>query len=92
MTRMSDVQHTNPHTGEAFVATFQRGIVAADGGEPGAGPPADVASATAASGRSAGASGHRRGPGAMVDVDHESGTAGATRSFERGVEGRADRV
>jgi len=89
---MCDVQHTNPHTGEAFVATFQRGIVAADGGEPGAGPPTGAATVTVGSVRPTGASGYRPETGAMVDVDHESGTSGANRSFERGVEGRADRV
>ena len=30
---MQDVDHTHPHTGEAFGFRFQRGTVVADGGE-----------------------------------------------------------
>ena len=38
MTRMDDIEHTNPHTGEAFGANggvFTRGPAAADGGTEG---------------------------------------------------------
>jgi hypothetical protein len=33
VTDMQDVDHTHPHTGEAFGFRFQRGTVVADGGE-----------------------------------------------------------
>jgi hypothetical protein len=33
MTEMRDIDHTHPHTGEAFGFRFQRGAVVADGGE-----------------------------------------------------------
>jgi len=33
VTEMQDVDHTHPHTGEAFGFRFQRGGVVADGGE-----------------------------------------------------------
>ncbi|MEF8775056.1 MAG: hypothetical protein V5A43_00950 [Haloarculaceae archaeon] len=79
MTRMADVEHTNPYTGETFSATFRRGVVVADGGEPGAGPPDEEAGETVSA-------------AAMTDVAHEAPTEGAVRSFERGTEGRGERV
>lgn len=36
--------------------------------------------------------GQKRVAGTMADVDHEGPTAGATRSFERGSEGRDGQV
>jgi hypothetical protein len=33
MTEMQNIEHTNPHTGEAFGFRFQRGQVVTDGGD-----------------------------------------------------------
>ena len=86
MTEMHSVDHTNPHTGEAFVATLQRGVlVAADGGERAAGPAADEAETAADASRDADEE-------VMEDVAHESETEGANRSFERGTEGKDESV
>ncbi|WP_159900941.1 hypothetical protein [Salinirussus salinus] len=41
MTEMQDVDHTHPHTQEAFGFRFQRGAVVADGGEDQRGEPDD---------------------------------------------------
>jgi hypothetical protein len=93
MTEMATIDHTNPYTDEPFAVTFRRGVVvAADGGEHGAGPEDDVTPT-----EDLGPSGDRRRSGdtdrdvaeeEMEDVEHEPPTDGAVRSFERGTEGR----
>jgi len=75
---MADVDHTHPHTNEAFGAgSFTRGqSVAADGGERSdGGENADAEESET-----------------MKDVDHESPGEGVTRTYERGTEGRTDTV
>ena len=102
MTSMRDVAHTNPHTGETFVATFQRGVtVAADGGERGAGPEDEGGEEhedeqqederEAGEERTAAAARNAEEE-VMEDVAHESETEGANRSFERGTEGKEESV
>jgi len=75
MSTMQDVDHTHPHTDEPFGAAFRRGPdVAADGGERESSDRAEEEQRTETE--------------AMEDVDHESPTEGANRTFERGTEGR----
>jgi len=78
MSEMQDVDHTHPHTDEPFGAAFRRGPdVAADGGERNGSESADEQQPDEES---------------MEDVDHESPTEGANRTFERGTEGRDESV
>ena len=66
--KMKDIEHTNPHTNEAFGGMFDHGSpVVADGGR-------------------------NEDEDCMEDVNHESPNEGATRSFERGTEGRSETV
>ncbi|PSP95616.1 hypothetical protein BRC91_01690 [Halobacteriales archaeon QS_4_62_28] len=79
MSKMSDVDHTHPHTDEPFGAAFRRGpAVAADGGKRDDGSQAENDEQT--------------NDETMEDVDHESPSEGADRAFERGTEGRTDSV
>ncbi|SFS05956.1 hypothetical protein SAMN05216559_2950 [Halomicrobium zhouii] len=78
MSNMQDVDHTHPHTDEPFGAAFRRGPdVAADGGERTGSESTDE---------------QQTDDEAMEDVDHESPTEGANRTFERGTEGRDESV
>jgi hypothetical protein len=84
MTDMAGVDHTNPSTGETFTETFQRGVVViADGGRRDAGPEGGETGSRAAD---------PPDEDTMEDVEHESPTEGANRSFERGTEGRTETV
>jgi hypothetical protein len=77
MTEMREVDHTHPHTNTAFGRTFRHGGVA-----------------VAADGGEAGAGSAEDSTEepTMADVSHEPPNEGASRSFERGTEGRTDTV
>jgi hypothetical protein len=81
---MRDVDHTHPHTGEAFGFKLVRGgRIVTDGGE---------AESEAERGEDAG-QGEQAPDGAvetMADVDHDTHD-GAARTYERGTEGRETR-
>jgi hypothetical protein len=82
---MEDVDHTNPHTDESFgqTQTFRRGtVVAADGGRDDQSRP-DGGTAD---------DDPEEDDETMEDVEHESPSEGANRTFERGTEGRTDTV
>ena len=89
MSKMNDVDHTHPHTNEPFGSAFRRGpTVAADGGERSEG--SRTSSERSSDGGEADA--EPETDETMEDVDHESATEGATRSFERGTEGQDESV
>jgi len=81
--QMKDVDHTHPHTNDAFGTAFTRGpAVAADGGEPSSGRRA------ASEPRSDGGQDADETTETMADVDHGSAADGVDRAYERGTEGR----
>ena len=78
MSNMQDVDHTHPHTDETFGDAFRRGPdVVADGGVRDGTDESDEENTNGET---------------MEDVDHESPTGAANRSFERGTEGRDESV
>jgi len=83
---MKDVDHTNPGASESIETVFRRGCrgtaIVADGGrEDDEETVQDVTISEEAVQNET-----------MQDVEHESPTEGASRSFERGTEGRDERV
>ena len=73
---MRDIDHTHPHTGEPFGKQYY-----------------DAGAVAADGGREAATEeDDEQRTETMADVDHEPPTEGASRSFERGSEGREETV
>ena len=73
--RMTDVDHTNPHTGETFGTVYRRGPAVADGGERRDAAGDTRQESTAESDRKT-----------MADVDHESPNGDVAGVWDRGLD------
>ena len=85
---MKDVDHTHPHTNEAFGTLHDRGaVVAADGGRDEQSRPRQASPDGGTEETPSDPETQR-----MEDVNHEPPSEGANRAFERGTEGRDETV